>query len=776
MFKSAEETIAAWIQEADNGSDEHQAKLGAHFLSLADAGVDREENEAKAIQWLLRASRQGNTAATADLQKCIKTGTGITTENMADIQWCLNTSASEKKIRHAARTLFHRINKTHKDVISRDEYMEAINGLTDSMRQQKLLAAAGKKIGEEINENEFVKMLSQKIQGQLTLTSDEMDEMSVSYQSASIVNKIFVYPRQTANLVFDRGLEWASKEGLQFVMSMVPTNQIYILAMLFAYSFITPTFILFIIPLFSFYLSTTTLIVATLQMFYKKKKQKDATDLAHVLHKFDVNISIDDTESQYSWNSLTPYFVFFSALPVVVISFALSNKAYIPCSEFCFLGAAMAGFCFIGLSDEHDKLTFMLLFAQTIASLPIFLERFPDIPLVARVIHLMTDPFLDADFGIGVKFNLSIPSVFYMIIPLFFLRMGMKKSWNGLHLIVIPHLVCYFWWNVMTTTFPFTTWLGLGRATMGCLLLPLLLPLSLVVAIGFGVYICYHLCRTQLFGKIVVTLFLLAIPLLLTQTKVLFGQKVDKKMGGTKKVVMVIFAILAVVPLVFIQIPQLSESKTLTLSWEDYEHLCVPAPGDNVPVYQIRCASFVGTRVTWVGKFKSSKITKIDNTAESVLKALPSFISKPLYCIYGDRMPDCDAATMPKKTFHYCNLMQSTGYTCDVKKHNIYSFQVDVSIGSFSISLDAGNGFHTKVMALAPEDELEFTGSLIEGLGTTNPRLKLNSIQVLNRELPEMMGVEREEDENYYYKVLHDGARVTLNFFFFPVFEYTGLW
>ena len=70
------ETIAAWIQEADNGSEEHQTKLGAHFLSLADADVNREENAAKAVQWLLQASRQGSEEATALLDKCTKTGTG----------------------------------------------------------------------------------------------------------------------------------------------------------------------------------------------------------------------------------------------------------------------------------------------------------------------------------------------------------------------------------------------------------------------------------------------------------------------------------------------------------------------------------------------------------------------------------------------------------------------------------------------------------------------------------------------------------------------------
>lgn len=49
---------------------------------------------------------------------------------------------------------------------------------------------SGKRIGDEINENEFVKMLSKKIQGKVTLTSDELDNASASYKSAGVVTKV----------------------------------------------------------------------------------------------------------------------------------------------------------------------------------------------------------------------------------------------------------------------------------------------------------------------------------------------------------------------------------------------------------------------------------------------------------------------------------------------------------------------------------------------------------------------------------------------------------
>ena len=48
----------------------------------------------------------------------------------------------------------------------------------------------GKTIGDSINETEFVKFLSKKIQGNLTLTSSETQEHSSEYKNAGIVTKV----------------------------------------------------------------------------------------------------------------------------------------------------------------------------------------------------------------------------------------------------------------------------------------------------------------------------------------------------------------------------------------------------------------------------------------------------------------------------------------------------------------------------------------------------------------------------------------------------------
>ena len=67
---------------------------------------------------------------------------GIVDENREDVKWCVSTSSLEKRIRYAARNMFHSINTAHKEVLSPEEYSAAIKNLTGG-KEQKLLLAAG---------------------------------------------------------------------------------------------------------------------------------------------------------------------------------------------------------------------------------------------------------------------------------------------------------------------------------------------------------------------------------------------------------------------------------------------------------------------------------------------------------------------------------------------------------------------------------------------------------------------------------------------------------
>ena len=510
--------------------------------------------------------------------------------------------------------------------------------------------------------------------------------------------------------------------------------------------------------------------MSTLQMFYKKQKQSEATTLASILKEYDVTIDIDKTESQYTWNSMMPYLVFFGNLLVAIASFAVANKSYIPCAEVCIVSFVMTGFCFFGLSDHHDKLTIFAMLSNFLASLPVFLHV-PNVPGLKQAVGFVTQPFFAFDLGFGVKLNLSFPSIAYAIIPLFFLRMAMRKSWQGTYRVLIPHLVCYFWWNVVTSTFPFTSWFGLIRATFGYVLLPVILPVSFVGFLGVAAFGIYKAFQSAMIGKIIITVCLLAVPAVLSQTKSLFGKNVDAKIGIPKKVLMIVFSLLAIVPLVFVKFPSFETKHTVPLTWESYSKLCLPGHDHSIAATQIKCSHLTGMKVMWSGKLEAVVITKTENTAESVFKSLPAFVTKPLKCIVGVRFEECEKISNEKDR-ELCKIIRTHGEDCHVKNHDEYQFELSITVDGVALKVSAGHDFNRTVLALDPGEEVKFNATLASSVGTSSPKLKLTSITSLHRVDMVTMTL-LEDDQDLYMNVMQEAISVTFNFIWFPVLEFS---
>ena len=572
----------------------------------------------------------------------------------------------------------------------------------------------------------------------------------------------------------DQALEFASKDGLSLVISCVPTDQIYFLTLFFLYGFLSPKFLLLIGPLLVFYISFATILITTLQMFYKKKKRQEANALAEVLKQYDVAVDVDQTQSQYTWNSLTPYIVYFMTIPLVVMSFSLADKTYIPCAELCVLCAVLSGLCFVAISDAHDLITLLALFCNFLAALPVFFRNFPDIPVITSLLHLISGSLFTVDLYGGLKLNIGIPSVCYCLIPIFFIQMAFRQSFQGMYKILIPHLVCYFWFNLISTIYPFTTWFGLARATVGYLLLPVLIPLSFLIAILLMIYVFVKLLSSDMFGKIIVTLLLACIPILLTQTKKVFGGKFDKKLGVLKKAIMVVFAVLAVIPLIFVRLPSTSEKKVVELDLPTYMDLCMPVE-EGAAATQIRCNRIVGTKVAWSGVFENVKVTGVSNEIAKMVDVFPGFIGNPLRCLYGQYYGDCNDESMSENDVAYCQLMTSLGNECHLAEHDKFTFAVSVSVSdgdrTLSLSADAGNHFRETLLALESGDVVTIKGTLVDGLGTAGPKLKLKEITCTSRKLAVMQMI-AEEDENFYLNLFQQSFQVGFNFFWYPLVEY----
>ena len=513
-------------------------------------------------------------------------------------------------------------------------------------------------------------------------------------------------------------------------------------------------------------------------MFYKRRKQKDANSLTSLLQsKFDADIDIESTESQYSWNSLTPYYVFFSVLPLMVVSFSFANKSYIPCAEMVVVAVIMTAICFFGLADTHDILTLAALAAHTFASLPILLGNI-QINIISKIVGFIAHPLFSRNLGMGISFNLSLPSVVHMLIPFLFLRVAIRGGWSGVLKTLVPHLVCYCWFSFVIAAFPSTTWLSLARATVGYLLLPIFVPVSLVAFVFGAIFFLYKLLQTEMVGKLIVTALLIAVPILLTQTKLFFGKKAkaeSPKAKKLKKAIMIGFSVAAALPLLFVRVPSITAKKNIELSQDDYLDLCVAGEAEITAPYQMRCHDFIGTRVNWTGQVSQVKIVKIENTAESVIKSFPSLVAETLYCIYGDPLPDCDENTMSKKTLRHCQLLESKGQTCHLHRHDQISFSLELSVGEgkLAIALEASDAFRSRLLALEPGDDVQFVGSLLDA-GTSSPKMKLRSLMCTSRQLPAMEEMsENVVDEELLLKMTADAVSMTFNFGLFPLFTFS---
>lgn len=529
--------------------------------------------------------------------------------------------------------------------------------------------------------------------------------------------------------------------------------------------------ILLIVPLLVFYISVLVMIVATLQMFYKKKKMRDAAALANVLKTYDVGVDVNETKSQYSWNSLTPYLVFFGALPLAVISYSLANKMYIPNSEFCVLCLVLAGVCFTALSDSHDMLLIIAVILNLVSSLPTFLHNFPKIPFVTSAIQTVIGAGMSVEVGGGFQFNIGLPTLCYLIVPVMFIFMAAKGSWKGTYQILVPHLVCYFWWHLMLSVFPFTTWKGLIRSTVGYFFLPMIIPLGILIIIAGFFYVIYRLLMTAVFGKLIITLLLGGLAVLLSQTKTLFGKKTDKKLGTTKKIVMGVFAVLALLPMIFVQLPSTKKPSKTSVGWDEYQNLCIGQDANTVP-NQLACVALTGSCVTWTGMFKSAKITKIENSVEPLLKGLPGFIASYFRCSYGEEYGDCSSEEKSETDKEVCTLMTSLGHKCHLHRHDTHTFSLTVQLerGATAV-MSATNNFKETLGALQVDDNVEFSAVLVDAVGTLSPQLRLKSIKALNREL-DVMATIVEDDDDIIYKSANEAVAVGFNFFWYPLAEY----
>ncbi|XP_060066980.1 wolframin-like [Ylistrum balloti] len=761
--------------EAQDGDETKQLEYAKSLLELVKSDTDSEETARKAVDLLVKVSQKANKEATDILRVCLKEQTGITEENRSAVKWCLETSDQEKRVRESARQLFRTIQRKEGDPLSLKEFVTAVKTAKVDTSVKGILVLAAKEAGNNITEEKLSMILSEQIQGTLNMTSSERENQSNEFKSADVFTKVTKYPMETLKVGLQEAQDMIATDGMSWVGNLLPSNQLYMISAFFLYSFLSASLLLFVIPLLVFYVTLALLLVATLQIIVNRQNLRKSIELASTLKKFDKNLNVEAARSKFIKNKLTPYWIFFAVLPLFVAGLSLANKKYIPCSDLAVISCIITAILFFFFIETPLEVTrWLAMIFNLFSSLPILSRNFPDIPVISKIVGLITKSFYSLDVAFGLKINISLPSISYSFLPILFVVMALRHSGAGSYRILLPFFVTQTWLSIATSLYPYTTWFGLIRASVGNAFLPVLLPMSIVVGIFYGIYQAF---QTNTFLQIAIAAVLGLVPLILSQTTAIFGSN-DGKSGSTKKYVMLLFGVLGFLPVtsIFSIIPTSNSSVPFKfeLGWPEYKALCLSGDGNRISRQNL-CMNFIGQKVTWNGTFDGVQISKVENSIEPMLAGLPSLVVNKIRCTFGTSFGDCNSAELSVDEQTVCKLKASSGQTCHFNEYDTFSFKMTVSMPNFNgkLALDTGDTFKDILGSLETGDLLEFVAILGENQGTTMPKFQLKDLRCTSRVLPVVLEQPEEDEGVLLARATNDAISTTVNFFLYPVLEYS---
>ena len=541
------------------------------------------------------------------------------------------------------------------------------------------------------------------------------------------------YPGKTVSVLTEQVLETASKRGMSFLLSLIPTHQVHMLLVFFLYSILSIQLVLSIVPVFLYYISFFTMIICTMQMFYAKRKLRDIQVMTQILGRFSKSVDSDTAESTFCWNSLTPYWMFFGGLAVCVMNFAIAKKEWIPCSECVFISVLFFVSCFFGLNDRYDYLVILSVGFDLLSSLPEVFRAFPRIPVVYHLLNLGVGNVFSLEIVPGLNLNLGFPSLSYVIIPLLFLRMAMRKSWQGTYRVLIPHLVCFFWWKLAVMFFTHSSWMGLIRGSFGWVLI-VLLPLFGVGMIITTIVYCVKIFSVSNLLKVLTTVALITIPAVLglwAQTGFRARSFSFKNHTAKTKLILAMLSVFSIIPLVYVLSPPERDVHGDFLTWDQYRHSCSQPAWErtNMADAQVKCSHLKHTMVNWSGPVSKVVIAKTENQAESFLDILPVGISDYLKCVYGDKYPECESGNFTNEEERdLCRIHTMQGRTCHIKRMDHYTFNIWVKMEiddetQQDVILVTRNQFRNIAMLLRKDDIVTFRASIKNAMGGLRPEL-----------------------------------------------------
>ena len=584
-------------------------------------------------------------------------------------------------------------------------------------------------------------------------------------------------------------METAGTQGGLWLRSLIPINQIYTLIAVLIYSAISLDAVLWLLPLMTFYISFAVLIVVTAQMLQSRRRLGDVRTIASMLSRFMI-FDEDTAASMYMWNSMKPYATFFLALPLCIASLGVADGGWLLCPEFGAMSAVTSIACFVALSNRYDHLALVSILIDTITTiLPALIENLPQIPVIHTILWYLFGHGFAIELPVhGLYVRLGLPSLAFLIVPVIFVKMAARRSWQGTYQILVPHLVCIFWWRLTVAFLTRSTWFGIARAFVGWLALFFLLPFAPFFLVGYGIYIFRSITSFAAIMKILTTVVLVVgASAFVWWTR--SGFQIGSWFGLREKspiahaAVILVIVVASCVPLAYIFIPpgnvDVAENKVGTLSWGSYHRYCL-SPQASV----VSCSKFKGAHVTAAGVVERLMVRNVENPAESFAAWLPYPFSNWLHCAYGEYYPDdCSVhGIVDVEEFEACTFSKRQGQQCHLRGLDRFTYELtlDVSesdgVGRTSVRVVAAHWFRSIASRLQPQTEVTFGAVLTPALPGPGLELKLESIRCVGEPCEIHDKADYEEDAGRWRPLFLLGRAIhsVWNFFLSPLVAFSS--
>ncbi|XP_075223686.1 wolframin ER transmembrane glycoprotein wfs1 isoform X2 [Lycorma delicatula] len=832
-------------QLAEDGCPESQVVLAKQLLDeKTDLEIDQEENARLGVYWLMKASEQGHEEATTILRHCLETGQGITEHNYLDVKACLAMSDEEKVARRAAKRLFASMSGGD-DFITTDQLHDCMKRATtgdvaldsDDGSQSSTSASSlpdwksRQESGvEKLTEEMLVSAASNYSRGELPLVHRVVLHVDTTVHYGHTYRRhsyYLLFPLLMLTTYCNQIIDSISRQNVRYLLSIIWTN-IQAALLLWILTQFEFDVIIAMLPNIIYFISLTTMIIATCQALSKKSDFHHFRRWSSLFIQYSGgNLNANEAEYQHCCNNLQPYGTFFVALLVNLILMPFMLQTSCPQSEITVIAFVCT---FITLYKFSIK-SFLPLSpspsvdggpnnkngnnnnnsnigsgssnrsSSTVDLLALFsfavhvLARYPYetdsvVSCGWRFLDVHVPTFASYVVGNGVEFCLNFRALFYLIIPAVLIKMASRDNWRGTYTSLVPHCMSLAWWQITVLSSQGATWYGLIRSALALVGFVLFLPLAglatvLVPLVAAGKFLFHFEEQSpQLMTISAFCSVLLLIAVIIGRCKKSTPSKWNIVLNSIQ-----VFLVILGASLLLLLMPQYAPSTrgghkplqditisgrgdsvsnnhaSTVLTWLQFQQLCTSP---------VECSRLSGLPVKWEGRVSATRLVKIYNPISQLISRLPYSMQSVIKCWYGEKfsVPSVNGnGDIPSHLLDECHLSNWDHYEYEID--TIMSSGLWRSIESSVTLIGLDNSFKNMTDSLGVGDHIWYAGSLVGNtagmLSRDMARVDTNMLGCLICKDDAVNNVIVRKSKIMSMVSIYSGVKAILNFLFNPL-------